>query len=168
MSVHQREVMPSLLQVDAILKRLSGAPVLSATARFLRHNFPHYRWVGFYRLEGETLVLDGWDGEAETQHVRIPVGEGVCGRAARENRTVIVDDVSSDPDYLSCFLETKSEIVVPIRQGGRVLGEVDVDGTSLKAFDASDGRFLEQVAAKLAATLAALSEPSAPGSPPSP
>jgi len=78
---------------------------------------------------------------------------------------VIVDDVSADPDYLACFLETRSEIVVPIRAGGLVVGEIDVDGNSVKAFDASDGRFLELVAGKVAPILAALGAPGGPGSP---
>jgi GAF domain-containing protein len=84
--------------------------------------------VGIYRREGETLVLDAWDGPAPTEHTRIPVDRGVCGRAVREQRTVIVDDVRSAPDYLACFLETRAEIVVPIRDGSTVVGEIDIDG----------------------------------------
>ena len=153
MSVHPREVTPALLQVDAILTRLTGTNAVAEVARFLRHSFDHYRWVGVYRLDGATLVLDGWDGDAPTQHERIPVGEGVCGRAAREKRTVLVDDVRADPDYLACFLETRAEIVVPIRDGAKVLGEIDIDAVAVKAFDASDARFLEAVAGKLAPIL---------------
>ncbi|MGI0133083.1 MAG: GAF domain-containing protein [Thermoplasmata archaeon] len=151
MSVHVREVTPALLQIDAILVRLSGTNAFAEVSRFLRRQFPHYGWVGIYRTEGDELVLDGWDGPAPTEHVRIPIGRGVCGRAAREQRTVVVSDVTADPEYLACFLDTRAEIVVPIRRGDRVLGEIDIDGTSVSAFDASDARFLEAAAAKLAA-----------------
>lgn len=167
MPVRDRQTTPSLLQVDAILKRLNGAAALSEVCRFLRHEFSHYRWVGVYRRDGATLVLEGWDGAAATEHTRIPIDRGVCGRAAREGRTVIVDDVRAAPEYLACFIETRSEIVVPIRDGNEVVGEVDIDGNEVGAYDESDRRFLEQVAQKLAAPLAYVTasaprEPSAP------
>lgn len=122
----------------------------------MRHEFSHYRWVGVYRLDGATLALEGWNGEAATEHTRIPIDRGICGRAAREGRTVIVDDVRTAPEYLSCFLETRSEIVVPIRSEGQVVGEIDIDGTSVGAYDESDRRFLERVAEKLTVPLAAV------------
>lgn len=153
MPIRKAQVAPSLLQVDAILTRLSGKSALAEVCRFLRAEFPHYAWVGVYRLEGRELVLDAFDGEKETEHVRIPIDRGVCGRAARENQTVIVDDVSTDPEYLSCFLDTRSEIVVPIRTAGQVVGEIDVDGPELKAYGASDASFLESVASRLAPLL---------------
>jgi L-methionine (R)-S-oxide reductase len=160
MTIPPRQATPALLQVDAILSRLSGRPALQEVCRFLRDSFPHYRWVGVYRLEGPELVLDAWDGPAATEHTRIPLERGVCGRAAREGRTVIVDDVRSDPEYLSCFLETRAEIVVPVREGERILGEIDIDGNAVGAYDASDRRFLEAIAGKLSAALAgSASEP---------
>jgi GAF domain-containing protein len=79
--------------------------------------------------------------------VRIPVKEGICGAAVAENDTVIVDDVHSDPRYLACSLETKSEIVVPIRVHGTVAGEIDIDSHDLAAFSAQDREFLEECAA---------------------
>lgn len=154
MTVPPRATAPALLQVDAILARLGGADALAEVCRFLRRSFAHYRWVGVYRRDGETLVLDGWDGNAPTEHTRIPIERGVCGRAVREGRTVIVDDVRSDPEYLACFLETRAEIVVPIRDAGGVVGEIDVDGNVVGAFDASDRTFLEAVAAQLTRAVA--------------
>jgi L-methionine (R)-S-oxide reductase len=148
-SVPDRRAVPALLQVDAILTHLAGRNALAEVCRYLVHEFPHYPWVGIYRLDGTTLVLDAYNGPEATEHVRIPIDRGICGQAARENRTVIVDDVQASPDYLACFLSTRSEIVVPIREGTTVLGEIDIDGHQLKAFDASDRRFLERVAAKL-------------------
>ncbi|MFZ0699182.1 MAG: GAF domain-containing protein [Thermoplasmata archaeon] len=163
MTVHPRAVVPSLLHVDSILGHLKGRAALSEVCRFLRMEFPHYRWAGVYRLDGGTLVLEGWNGEAPTEHSRIPIERGICGRAARENRTVVVADVRQDVDYLSCFLETRSEIVVPIREGDSLLGEIDVDGTAVGAYDESDARFLEQIANRISvAVKAAALEPPLP------
>jgi L-methionine (R)-S-oxide reductase len=142
---------PALLQVDSILAHLTGIEALGEICRYLRHEFRHYRWVGIYLRDGETLRLAAWAGPQATEHVTIPVGQGICGKAARENRTVIVDDVRAAPDYLACFLETRAEIVVPIRTGGTVVGEIDIDGNEVKAYDASDDRFLTAVAQRVAA-----------------
>ena len=158
MTLPARQETPALLQVDAILTRLSGAEALSEVCRFLRHEVRHYRWVGVYRKAGPILRLAGWNGERPTEHTEIPVGSGICGLAARENRSIVVDDVRERPEYLACFLETRAEIVIPIRSGDAVLGEIDIDGNEVKAFDASDARFLERVAERLAPTLLALSE----------
>ena len=159
MSIPARQVTPALLQVEAVLSRLQGKEALQETCRFLRAEFPHYRWVGVYALLGETLTLAGWDGDQPTEHVEIPLGRGVCGKAARERKTVVVDDVRSSPEYLACFLDTRAEIVVPVMDGTRVLGEIDVDGNEVKAFDASDASFLARVAAKLLAPLRDVVEP---------
>ena len=149
MSVPPKSTRPALLQIDAILGRLTGAAALEEVCRFLRSSYPHYRWVGIYRRDGSELVLDAWQGDAPTDHTRIPIERGVCGRAVREERTVIDDDVRTAPEYLACFLETRAEIVVPIRGARGVIGEIDIDGNSVGAFDASDRTFLEAVAPKL-------------------
>src|SRR5207237_8841291 len=81
------------------------------------------------------LVLGAFEG-ATTPHVRIPLNQGICGAAASSGQTVIVDDVSKDPRYLACSLETKSEIVVPIFVHGRVVGELDIDSHFPAAFTA--------------------------------
>ena len=153
MTVPDRATTPALLQVDAVVARLSGRQALAEVCRFLRHSFDHYPWVGIYRVEGSDLVLDAWDGAKATEHTRIPIARGVCGQAVRERRSVIVDDVNADPNYLACFLETRAEIVVPIYHEGGIVGEIDIDGNSVKAFDASDRRFLEKVAERLGAAV---------------
>lgn len=110
---------------------------------------PYYNWVGFYMLDpagDDVLVLGPFRG-APTEHVRIPVTQGVCGAAVAQGETVIVDDVSSDPRYLACSIETKSEIVVPIRANGSIVGEIDIDSHDLRAFGAEDRSFLEECAA---------------------
>ena len=116
----------------------------------LHDRFPHYDWIGVYWVEGSDLVLGPWVGPEATEHTRIPIGTGVCGAAAESGRTEIVPDVNADPRYLSCFASTKSEIVVPIFHEGEVVGEIDIDGSDLDAFDDTDARFLEEVAAFLA------------------
>ncbi len=151
MTIPARQVEPSLLQVDAILSRLAGSEALSEVCRFLRSELRHYRWVGIYRSDGPLLRLVAWAGDQATEHLVIPVGQGICGRAVRESATILVDDVRTRPEYLACFVETRAELVVPIRDGPEVLGEIDVDGNEVGAFDASDARFTERVAAKLVA-----------------
>lgn len=161
MPVHSRQVTPSLLQIDSVFHHLQGGPALTEVCRFLRSEFGHFQWLGIYRLVGPELRLAGWDGDQPTEHVTIPLAKGICGRAAREGRTVLVDDVSKDSEYLACFVDTRSELVVPVRAAGTVIGEIDADGRALRAFDASDARFLEAVAAKIAPTLAEWSPPPA-------
>jgi GAF domain-containing protein len=116
----------------------------------LHDRFPHYDWVGIYWVEGSDLVLGPWVGPEATEHTRIPIGTGICGAAAASGRTEIVADVEADPRYLACFSSTRSEIVVPIFADGHVVGEIDIDGSDRDAFDETDGRFLEEVAALLA------------------
>ncbi len=119
----------------------------------LARSVPHYTWVGIYLLEGDELVLGPFVGKP-SPHARIPLGRGICGAAASARETIVVDDVHADPRYLACSLETKSEIVVPILAGDRVLGEIDIDSDRPAAFGDADRRLLESLAARLAARLA--------------
>lgn len=120
--------------------------VLQRTVELLEERFDDYSWVGVYFVEGDELVLGPWQGPQPTEHVRIPVGEGVCGAAAESGVTEVVDDVSADDRYLRCFAWTRSEIVVPIHFGGDIIGEIDVDSEAPAAFDDEDIAFLEHVA----------------------
>ena len=124
---------------------------LVATVKLLKASVPHYNWVGIYLIEGDRLVLHNYLGKP-TQHSNIAVGDGICGAAAAEMKTIIVPDVMRDPRYIACSIETKSEIVVPIltSSGRRVLGEIDIDSDTPDAFDEEDKQFLEKVAAALA------------------
>ena len=115
----------------------------------LKENFSHYTGVYMYLLDGDTLVLKCYRGRP-TEHSRIPVGAGICGRAARVKATVTVDDVNADAEYIACSLETRSEIVVPMMRGDQVLGEIDIDSDVASAFTPEDRKFLEQVARLLA------------------
>lgn len=113
---------------------------------------PRYSWVGIYMLEDKELVLGPYLGKP-SPHTRIPLGRGICGAAATERATIIVDDVNSDPRYLACSIDTRSEIVVPIMRGERVLGEIDIDSDSRAAFGPEDQTLLEAVAAILSEKL---------------
>jgi L-methionine (R)-S-oxide reductase len=118
--------------------------IVQAAARSL----PHFSWTGFYMLDPSDptmLVLCPFVG-APTPHVRIPVTQGICGAAVASGETVMVDDVASDPRYLSCSLETRSEIVVPIYAHGKVVGEIDIDSHDPAAFTQEDRTFLEEAA----------------------
>jgi L-methionine (R)-S-oxide reductase len=118
------------------------------TVHMIATRLPYYNWVGFYMLDrndADVLVLGPFHG-APTDHVRILVTEGICGAAVAQGKTVIVDDVSADPRYLSCSIETKSEIVVPIRVRDKVVGEIDIDSHDLSAFGPDDRTFLEKCA----------------------
>jgi GAF domain-containing protein len=109
----------------------------------------HYSWVGIYLVDGDELVLGPWNGPQATEHVRIPVGQGVCGAAAASGETEIVDDVNADPRYLACFASTRSEIVVPIFHEGRVVGEIDIDSDRPAAFGGDDRAALERIALQI-------------------
>ena len=137
-----------LVKVDQVVGQSKGRAAKEAVVKLLNSAVPTYSWVGIYGVQGKDLVLDAWAGPAATEHTRIPVGKGVCGYAAKSGRTEIVSDVTKDPRYLQCFLSTKSEIVVPIKVQGAVVGEIDVDSDRLDAFSSTDREFLEAVAAK--------------------
>ena len=117
----------------------------------LQERLGHYDWVGFYMIEEggideePVLVLGPYVG-AVTQHKRIPLNRGICGAAASTGRTVIVDDVSQDPRYLACSIETKSEIVVPVVVKGEVVGELDIDSHTPAAFKPDDRQLVEHCA----------------------
>lgn len=116
--------------------------------KLIAARLPHYNWVGFYMLdpdEAGVLVLGPFHG-TPTEHVRIPVTQGICGAAVARGETVIVEDVTADPRYLACSLETQSEIVVPIRAHGKIVGEIDIDSHTRNAFGPADRSFLEECA----------------------
>ena len=121
--------------------------ILRRVVDLLHDSFESYSWVGIYFVEGDELALGPWRGPQATEHVRIPVGQGVCGAAAASGKTEIVDDVNADDRYLACFRSTRSEIVVPILYDRLVVAEIDVDSDRPAAFGDADREFLERVAA---------------------
>ena len=144
---------PQMLSLLSRLRELAAAaPSLDALetgiVAAIAGAFSHYNWTGFYMLDPgdpQTLLLGAFHGEP-TPHVRIPVSEGICGAAVASGETVVVDDVNADPRYLSCSIRTKSEIVVPIRAHGHVVGEIDIDSHTPAAFTEADRSFIEEAA----------------------
>jgi len=134
----------------------------------IRASNPLYHWTGVYLLDGSHLELAHQVGKP-TPHVRIPLDKGICGAAAREKATVVVDDVKSDPRYLACSLQTRSEIVVPLLgSNGDVLGEIDIDSDEPAAFGDEDRRALEAAAKLLAAFIETAGRESSRARPPRP
>jgi L-methionine (R)-S-oxide reductase len=113
------------------------------TAALLYHSLPDVNWVGFYVTEGEELVLGPFQGKPAC--VRIAIGSGVCGSAVTQENTIVVPDVSKFPGHIACDPVSKSEIVVPLMNWGRVLGVLDVDSASLNRFDEDDHEGLESL-----------------------
>lgn len=139
----------------AIEAQPDATAAMESTVRLLQARIPHYTWVGIYLCYSNELVLGPFVGKP-SPHTRIPLGRGICGAAATEKQTIIVDDVNEDPRYLACSVETRSEIVVPIMSAGGacdVLGEIDVDSDQRAAFGPADQELLEAVAALLAPRL---------------
>ena len=139
--------------LSEVRSAIAAAPDLDAAmdqaVALLKKHLPHYTWAGIYVLEGDTLVLGPFRGKP-SPHTRIPLNRGICGAAASEQQTIIVDDVNADPRYLACSIETRSEIVVPIMRDDRVFGEIDIDSDQVAAFAEADRALLEAIAADLA------------------
>jgi GAF domain-containing protein len=128
---------PELLQLAADRIRAAGAP---------------YTSVYLYMLHVDTLVLEAWSGR-ETEHTRIPVGKGVCGAAVAAGEDQNVGDVTAIGNYIACNLFTKSELVVLIRRGEVILGQIDVDSDVPDPFTAAEQAEVKKVADALAVLL---------------
>jgi L-methionine (R)-S-oxide reductase len=146
---HQRALEAAAAAID---QASDATRAMESVVRLLPSHLPYYTWTGIYLLDSNELVLGPFVGKP-SPHTRIPVGRGICGAAAAEKASIIVDDVNADPRYLACSTETRSEIVVPIMLNGDVLGELDIDSDQAAAFTANDRELLERIAALLAARL---------------
>jgi L-methionine (R)-S-oxide reductase len=137
-------------QLEALLHGESDFIANAAnTAALLWHTLPDLNWAGVYRLVDGQLVLGPFQGRPAC--VRIPLGRGVCGTAARQRQTVLVPDVHAFPGHIACDAASRSEIVVPLLREGRLLGVLDLDSPRPARFDAADQAGLERIAAILAA-----------------
>jgi len=141
-----RSDIDKLLASDGSLERK-----LEGIANILSNEIDYYDWVGFYLVEDpakDELVLGPYVG-AETEHVRIPFGKGICGQAAASGETIIIQDVTKVTNYLSCAPDVVSEIVVPIFSEGKIVGELDIDSHELGPFSWDDRELLEYICAAL-------------------
>ena len=142
---------PLVRQVeDLVAKAIDLNGALTSVVQAIHESSERYDWTGIYLVEGDELALHNFLG-APSPHTRIPIGQGICGAAAQKNETVLVPDVSADGRYLTCSIETRSEIVVPITKLGYVYGEIDIDSHKPDAFGEEDRLVLEEIARKLAA-----------------
>lgn len=132
------------LQLGGILAgERDGLANAANTAALLYHGLPDLNWAGFYFLRGQELVLGPFQGQVAC--IRIALGRGVCGTAAAERRTVLVPDVHAFPGHIACDHRSRSEIVLPLIQGGRLIGVLDLDSPLLERFTAEDASGLARV-----------------------
>ena len=124
-----------------ILANLSNASAL------LKTNFPNTVFAGFYLFDGNELILGPFQGGVSC--VRIALGRGVCGESAASHQTVIVGDVKTYPNYISCDSKALSEIVVPMVKDGQLLGVLDLDSSLVDDYDEMDQKYLEEFVAIL-------------------
>lgn len=148
------------LDADRLVRALQGAyaqgkrrkELLQLTATRMRAAGSPYTGVYMYMVHGSDLVLEAFDGRP-TEHARIPVGKGLCGRAVAERRDINAANVADEPDYLACSIETRSELVVLIRRGDEILGQIDVDSDTVNGFPPGEEAAVREVADALAALL---------------
>jgi GAF domain-containing protein len=120
-----------------------------------------YRWVGIYEVRDTEIGVIGWSGPHPPAFPTLPRDRGLCGAALLAGETVIVGDVTADPRYLTTLSNTRSEMAVPIRVGGKVVGLVDVESDVPYAFTAADRDTLESHAKRIAGAWSAAATPTA-------
>ena len=142
-------------EVTAIIKSTKiNDQKLKLICELLKSNVLHYNWVGFYFRNGQKneLILGPYAGNP-TEHTKIPFGKGICGQVAISNQNFVVPDVKAQDNYISCSLNVKSEIVIPIFVNGDNIGQIDIDSNTLNPFTKEDEVFLEFVCAKVSSIL---------------
>ena len=124
--------------------------ILLSICKLLKEKVYHYDWAGFYILaEDESmLILESYSGKP-TEHTRIQVGKGICGQVAENKKLKIVQDVTTEENYISCSINVQSEIVVPILKDGKFVAEIDIDSHSPSPFTIEDEKFLTAVCQKI-------------------
>ncbi|MGT2715102.1 GAF domain-containing protein [Streptococcus respiraculi] len=120
---------------------------LSNSAALLNQALPHSVFTGYYLFDGTELILGPFQGGVSCVHIAL--GKGVCGQSAQERRTIIVDDVRTHANYISCDAAALSEIVVPMIKNGQLLGVLDLDSRLVADYDAIDQKYLERFVALL-------------------
>jgi GAF domain-containing protein len=139
-------------ELDALLADEPDAVANAANAAAaIYHTLPALNWAGFYFVRGEELIVGPFQGLPAC--VRIPLGRGVCGTAAAERRSMLVPDVTAFPGHIACDVASRSELVVPLLRGDRLIGVLDLDSPELARFDDDDRIGCENLARIIAARL---------------
>ena len=139
-------------ELCAMLRGLTeGVPYkisnLANASALLWDSLTTLNWAGFYLLEGDRLILGPFQGKPAC--IEIPVGRGVCGTAVAEDRTVVVPNVHDFPGHIACDSASESEIVIPLRKNGQILGVLDIDSPAQNRFSEDDRQGLERFASIL-------------------
>jgi len=135
----------------------SGSSYLQKLCRDLMNLNSRYNWVGIYVLNGDKLVLNSYAGE-RTEHEQISLGDGLCSQAIVQDAIVNESDVKSNSKYLACFINTRSELVVPVRFDSKPVGEIDIDSDTKRAFDREDELFISEIAELISETVGSLAK----------
>jgi len=140
---------------DGIIKEIktflnqphSGDSAMRFISESIHQKLSDYDWVGFYlvsKTEERMLELGSYVGE-HTDHLKIPFGKGICGQTAESQETFLIDDVTKEDNYIACSIHVKSEIVVPMFKDKRMIGQIDIDSSTINAFNVSDEIFLKEI-----------------------
>ena len=125
----------------------SGEDAMGYICKQIHDTLDVYDWVGFYlvsKTEDRMLELGPYVGE-HTDHVKIPFGKGICGQTAESQETFLIDDVSKEDNYIACSIHVKSEIVVPMFKDDVMIGQIDIDSSTINAFNEADEIFLKEI-----------------------
>lgn len=137
-----------LEQIEALADGETDVIAFMANVASMIHFTFGFLWTGFYRVVGNELVLGPFQGPLACTRIRY--GKGVCGAAWKEAATVVVCDVNEFPGHIACSSDSRSEIVVPVKVGDKVIAVLDIDSPELSTFDATDALWLERVATVVA------------------
>ena len=130
-------------QIEAVVAGETDMIARMANVASMIHHTFGFWWTGFYRTVGNELVLGPFQGPLAC--TRIAFGRGVCGTAWRDEQTIVVPDVEQFEGHIACSSASRSEIVVPLRQNGTIIGVLDIDSCELATFDATDREWLERI-----------------------
>lgn len=136
-------------QIESVVAGESDPIARMANVASMIHHTFGFWWTGFYRVTGNELILGPFQGPLAC--TRIAFGRGVCGTAWREERTIVVPDVEQFEGHIACSSESRSEIVVPLRHEGAIVGVLDIDSREIATFDATDQEWLERIVALITA-----------------
>ncbi len=136
-------------QIESVVAGESDPIARMANVASMIHHTFGFWWTGFYRVVDNELILGPFQGPLAC--TRIAFGRGVCGTAWREERTIVVPDVEQFEGHIACSSESRSEIVVPLRHEGAIVGVLDIDSREIATFDATDQEWLERIVALITA-----------------